>query len=131
MKLRELKGERAIEAIADLIEPIANIVADQDNLKFFQIEKKKGEDDRTAAARDLKEKIPVLLRTHKRDILAILCTLNNADPEELSLFEIVNGMAEITQDEDFMSLFLSANKKTEQKSPSERSTVADHSEPES
>ena len=36
MKLSELKGERAVIAIADLIAPIANIASDQKNLKLFQ-----------------------------------------------------------------------------------------------
>ena len=35
MKLSELKGERAVEVIADLIAPIANIVDDQKNLQLF------------------------------------------------------------------------------------------------
>ena len=35
MKLSELKGERAVEVIADLIAPITNIARDADNLKLF------------------------------------------------------------------------------------------------
>ena len=131
MKLAELKGERAIEVIADLIAPIANIAVDQDNLKLFRIEKKDGESDRESAVRDLTEKVPVLLRSHKKDILAILCAVNGSDPEELSLLDIFQGTAELLNDQDFLSLFLSAVKSTEQKPVTESLENAEPSEPKS
>lgn len=131
MKLAELKGERAIEVIADLITPIANIATDQDNLQLFKVKKQDGETDRESAIRDLTEKVPVLLKSHKKDILAILCAVNGSNPEELSLLDIFHGTAELINDQDFMSLFLSAVKPTEQKSATESSEDAEHSEPES
>ena len=102
MKLAELKGERAIEVIADLIAPIANIANDQENLQLFHIKKKEGETDREAGMRDLTEKVPLLLRSHKKDILAILCAVNGSDPEDLSLLDIFQGTADLINDQDFM-----------------------------
>lgn len=110
MKLREIKGERAIEVIADLIAPIANIATDQKNLQLFHAEKKEGESSKDTALRDFKEKIPLLLRTHKEDVLAILCAINGSNPEELNMLDIMKGIVELGNDQDFQNLFLSAVK---------------------
>jgi len=131
MKLSELKGERAVEVIADLIAPITNIVEDQHNLQLFRAEKKDGETDREMGVRDFKEKIPNLLKTHKTDVLAILCALNGNKPEDLSMTDIIRGAVELSRDQDFLSLFLSAVNREDQKQPTESSVNAEHSEPES
>ena len=132
MKLRDLKGERAVEVIADLIAPIANIASDQKNLKLFQAEKLEGESNQDMAIRDMKDKIPLLLRTHKKDILAILCAIDNSKkPEEMSLVDITKGAIELMGDEDLKILFLSAGSQVEQMPPTESSAKADHSKPES
>lgn len=130
MKLSELKGERAIEVIADLIEPIANIAQDQDQLRLFHATLKEGETPREMAVRDLKEKIPVLLKTHKKDVLAIVCAVNGENPSDLSFVDILRETLELANDQDFLSLFLSAV--TEGKTPpTESSAIAERSEPES
>ena len=130
MRLSELKGERAVEVIADLIEPITNIALDQKNLKLLRPEKKEGETDREAAVRDFKVKIPNLLKTHKADVVSILCTLNDVKPEDLSLAEIMKGIIELTQDKDFMNLFLSAVNSVDTAQPTESSINANLSKPE-
>lgn len=131
MKLSELKGERAIEVIADLIAPITNIAEDQKNLQLFHAEKREGETDREAGVRDFKEKIPNLLKTHKKDVLDILCTLNDRKPEELSLMDIFAGAIELANDKDFQMLFLSSVRSADNQQPTESSADAEHSEPES
>ena len=109
MKLGEIKAERAVEVIADLIAPIANIASDFPDFKqVFTSEKKEGEEDRDTAVRIFKEKIPDLLKSHKSDVLEILCTINDKKPEDLSVVDIIKGVVELTNDPDFMSLFLSA-----------------------
>ena len=130
MKLSELKGERAVEVIADLIAPIANIVDDQKNLQLFRFEKREGETDREAGLRDFKEKIPNLLKTHKQDVLAILCAVNGANPEDMSLTDIVKGVVELANDKDFQSLFLSSVSTVDRIQPTESSEIATNSEPE-
>ena len=131
MKLGELKGERAIEVIADLIAPITNIAEDQQNLKLFRAEKKEGETDHEMGVRDFKEKIPNLLKTHKKDVLQILCTLTDSKPEDMSMIDIMRGTIEIANDQDFISLFLSAVSRGDEMRPTESSNNADLSEPES
>ena len=130
MKLSELKGERAVEVLADLIAPIANIVDDQKNLQLFRFEKREGETDREAGLRDFKEKIPNLLKTHKQDVLAILCAVNGANPEDMSLTDIVEGVVELANDKDFQSLFLSSVSTVDRTQPTESSEIATNSEPE-
>jgi len=124
MKLSELKGERAVEVIADLIAPIANIAEDQKNLQLFRAEKREGETAREAGIRDFKEKIPNLLKTHKQDVLAILCAVNGANPEDLSLIDIFKGAIELVNDQDFMSLFLSSVSTADRKQLTESSVDA-------
>ena len=131
MKLSELKGECAVEVIADLIAPIANIAEDQENLQLFHAEKKEGETDREAGVRDFKEKIPNLLKTHKTDVLAILCAVNGSKPEDLSVLDIIKGAIELANDQDFQNLFLSSVSTADRKLPTESSVTAEHSEPES
>lgn len=131
MKLSELKGERAVEVIADLIAPIANIAEDQKNLQLFHAEKREGETAREAGVRDFKEKIPNLLKTHKQDVLAILCAINGANPEDLSLIDIFKGAVELANDKDFQSLFLSSVSTADRTQPTESSADATNSEPDS
>lgn len=130
MKLSELKGDRAVEVIADLIEPITNIALDQKNLKLLRPEKTDGETDREAAIRDFKKKIPNLLKTHKTDIVTILCVLNEVKPEELSLAKIMKGIIDLSKDQDFMNLFLSAVNSGDTAQPTESSINANLSKPE-
>lgn len=131
MKLSELKGERAVEVIADLIAPIANIAADQKNLKLFRNTRREGESDHDFGLRELTEKIPVLLRTHKADVLTIICAVNGKDPEELSIVDVIKDAMDLVKDKDFMSLFLSAVNQTELTQPTESSANAEVLEPES
>ena len=113
MKLGELKGERAIEVIADLIAPITNIAEDQANLQLFRTARQGDETDR-----EIKEKIPNLLKTHKKDVLDILSAVNGADPDELSMLDIMKGAIELVNDPDFLSLFISAVSQGDRTRPS-------------
>lgn len=130
MKLAEIKGERAVTVIADLIAPITNIAVDQEMHKIFRNEKKEGQTARDAAIQGFKQKIPELLKTHKKDILDILCAVNDMDPEDLSLVDIFQGVIDLVNDKDFMSLFLSAVNQGEPTQPTESSASAGVSEPE-
>lgn len=131
MKLSELKGERAIEVIADLIVPVTSIASDQKNLSIFK-KQGSGERSKEEVAKDLSEKIPTLLKTHKKDVLDILCAFNpDAKPEEMSVYDIINGVSDLLSDKDFLSLFLSVVKTEDRKQPTESSAEQEHSEPES
>ena len=130
MKLGELKGEQAIEVIADLIAPITNIAEDQQNLLHFPATRQGNETHREMAVRDFKTKIPKLLKTHKKDVLDILCAVNGSDPNDLSMLDIIKGIIELMNDKDFLNLFLSAVSQEEQTQPTASSANAEHSKPE-
>lgn len=131
MKLSELKGEQAIEVIADLIAPVTSIASDQKNLSIFK-KQGSGERSKEEVAKEMSEKIPTLLKTHKKDVLDILCAFNpDAKPEEMSVYDIINGVSDLLSDKDFLSLFLSVVKTEDRKQPTESSAEQEHSEPES
>lgn len=131
MKLSELKGERAIEVIADIIEPVSRIAGDPKTTDLFRAKRREGETDRQMTARNLIEKVPNLLRTHKRDVLAVICAVNGRNPDDLSLAEIMAGAIELGHDEDFLSLFMSAVNTGDETSPTASSADAEPSKPES
>ena len=131
MKLCDLKGERAIEVIADLIAPIANIAADAENLKLFNNKKLEGETVEEAGLRLMKEKLPILLKTHKKDIVDILCAVNGTASEDLSLMEIISQITDLANDKDFMGLFISAVNPAGRQSVTKSSEAAGPTEPKS
>lgn len=108
MKLSEIKGERAIEVIADLIEPIATIASGEDIKKIFPIKPEEGETPAEAAMRALKSKIPTIVKSNKKEIAEILGVLEEKDPEELSIAQIMKGLSDMISDKAFIQLFSSA-----------------------
>jgi len=117
MKLSEFKGERAIEVIADLIEPIADIASDPKCADLFHGDVKKGESARDAGIRNLKAKVPYLLKTHKKSVIAILAILSDAPVESMNLFTIAKGVVEIFSDKELIELFTSAAPSVEETPP--------------
>ena len=108
MKLSEIKGEQAIEVIADLIEPITNIATDKNCADTFKATKNEGESREEAAARNIKAKIPYLLKSHKKDVANIVGILEGKNPEELNILQIFKGALELLNDKALMQLFSSA-----------------------
>lgn len=105
MKLSKIKGERVIETIANIIEPIGNIMSDSETKKFIQ--------------RDESQKkilifkiLPTLLKSHKNDIYQILAVINDVTIEEYiknsNMITIMNDFADVVMDETVQSLFISA-----------------------
>lgn len=108
MKLSEIQGERAIEVIADLIEPIADIAMDKGLKDVFKVKVGDGETAEEAAARTIKAKVPYMLKEHKKQIAQILGVLENVDPESLNILQIVKGITEMLNDKALIQLFSSA-----------------------
>lgn len=108
MKLSEIKGERAIEVIAELIDPVAEIASSEKIKELFPIVPKDGETPQKAAIRVIKTNIPELLKFHKKEVAKILGILENTDPEKLSLADISFGLVDLAGDKAFIELFSSA-----------------------
>ena len=122
MKLTEIKGERAIELIADLIEPISNIASDKECSDLFDVKPVKNEDKRVTARKHLVKKVPSLLKNHKRDIVKIIALLEEKPIEEMNLFSITTALINVMKDEALIELFTSAAQSVEETPPTDIST---------
>ena len=117
MKLSDIKGERAVEVIADLIEPIANIASDKECADLFSVKPVNGEDKNVTARKHLVKKVPLLLKTHKRDVIQVIATLDGKSVEDMNLFSITAALIGIVQDEALIELFTSAARSVEETPP--------------
>lgn len=113
MKLSEIKGDRTLEVIADIIDPVANIAEDEDAAKLFKREKlPEGMTAKKFLLRRIRESLPTLLKNHKADIIAILSTIEGTSPEEysatLDLTKLTKDIIDLLTDDAFTQLFISA-----------------------
>lgn len=112
MRLSDIKGERAIEVIGELIDPIANIAENKEASALFRREKlPEGIDAKAFVVSRLRKGLPVLLKNHKGDIVSILAALEGVTPAEyaatLDLRKVVKDLTELLTDEEFMAFFTS------------------------
>jgi len=121
MKLSEIKGDRAVEVIADLIEPVANIASDKECADLFSVKPVKGEDGNVTARKHLVKKVPLLLKTHKRDVIQIIATLDGKSIDDMNLFNIMQSLISMIQDEALIELFTSAARSVEETPPTDTS----------
>ena len=113
MKLREFENEQALDLLADIIEPIARIMADK------KVEKM------------VKAKKPVLviashiLKNNKKDVIEIVATMNGADPAtfKFNTVTLLKDIVDIMSDPDIVSLFTSQSQMTDSE-PSGSATVS-------
>lgn len=113
MKLSGIKGDRVFDVIAEIIDPIANIAADETASALFRREKlPEGENVKHFILGRVRKAVPALLKTHKMDLIAILAALDGVDPEKyaesLSLVTLFEDVTGILTDEVFCELFISA-----------------------
>lgn len=111
MRLSDIKGERTFDVVAALVEPVANIAADENAVRLFKREKcPKGQTPREFMLGKIRASVPALMTEHKRDLAVILATLKGVAPEEyvegLDMMALLGDVVELVTDEDF-SVFLS------------------------
>lgn len=97
MKLSEIKGERALEVLADLIEPVAEILGDKEIVAVLQSGK--------APAKAIK----LALKNHKKAVLAMMAAIDGEDPEtyQPSLFVLPKRLLDLLNDPEVQKLFAS------------------------
>lgn len=108
MKLSDIKGDRTLDVIADLIEPIAEIAEDKEAVAFFKPQKPKdGQTPAEAFAQRVRKAAPVLLKGHKREIITILSVIKGVPEseysEQLTLAQLIGDVVELLTDEVFIS----------------------------
>ena len=113
MKLSDVKGDRVFDVIADIIEPIANVAGDKEAMELFQRKKvPEGMEAKAFLMGRLKKSLPLLMKSHKADLIAILSTIEGTTAEEyaekLTLAVLLKDAADLLNDKAFMELFISA-----------------------
>ena len=105
MKLSEIKGEQALDVLADLIEPASEIMTD----KMVVATAKSGQKLRA---------IRLAIKNHKKAVIEILAALDGADVDnyEVNVLTLPAKLLEIFNDPMVMSLFTSQGQKTEKTS---------------
>lgn len=113
MKLSQIRGERVLDVIAQIIEPAANIAEDEAAAALFKREKlPEGMTVRDFIFKRARKSIPALLKDHKADIITLLAVIEGVSPEEytgaLNLPKLLKDLIELMTDDAFSSLFISA-----------------------
>lgn len=110
MKLSDIKGDRVLDVVADLIDPIASIAQDVEATELFRVAKVP--DGMTAGeftiAR-IKRSLPALLKKHKGEIIYIMATINGVDESEyaegLTIVSLMKDVNDMVSDPAFVQLF--------------------------
>ncbi len=113
MKLSDIKGDRVLDVIADVIDPIANMVQDKDVAAMFERKAvPEGMDARDFFAKRMCKGLPVLLKGHKADIIAIMAAIDGVTPEQyaesLDFPKLFTDVMELVTDDAFLN-FLSSS----------------------
>ena len=129
MRLSDIKGDRVFDVIADIIDPIANIASDETASALFKREKlPEGMTAKKFLMKRARRSLPVLLKGHKSDIIAILSAIEGVSAEEyacaLNLVKLVKDCTDLLTDEAFTELFISAQSET--KSGSAQESIEGH-----
>ena len=117
MKLSDIKGERTLDVIAEIIDPIANIAEDEAASELFRREKlPEGMTAKQFLLKRARRAVPTLLKGHKADIIAILSTIEGTSPETytgaLNMVKLFKDCTDLLTDEAFTALFISPQSET-------------------
>lgn len=113
MKLSDIKGDRVLDVIADIIDPIVNMVQDKDVAAMFKREAvPDGMEARDFFAKRMCKGLPVLLKGHKADIIAIMAAIEGVTLEQyaasLDFPKLFTDVMELVTDDAFLD-FLSSS----------------------
>lgn len=113
MKLSDVKGERTLDVIADIIDPIANIAQSEAAKELFRRQAlPEGMDKRTFLTNRVRKALPVLLKTNKRDILSIMATIAGKPYAEfvegINPMSFIEEVTDLLLDKAFIQLFMPA-----------------------
>lgn len=94
LKLSEIKGERALEVIAEIIDPVSELV----------------KDNGFKAVCDTGDRLGIvkyLLKNQGKNVLKILALINDEDPDtyEPTIIQLPKMVLELFEDPDIMELF--------------------------
>lgn len=114
MKLSQIKGTDAIDVLARIIQPIANIALDKEAfnaIKLKPVDKKgkSNEEIRELALARVREAIPAMLGKHRMDICEIIAAINGQTLDEylaeLTFGKLLKDCMDVLTDEELLSFF--------------------------
>lgn len=97
MRLSDIKGEKALDVIADLLDPVAEISTDNEVRTLLE----------TGKVEDRKKAIKLGIKNHKKAVITMLAILNGEDPEtyEPSIYVLPVMLLDILNDPEVQRLF--------------------------
>ena len=113
MKLSDIKGDRVLDVIAEVIDPNANMVKDKDVAAMYKrAAVTDGMEARDFFAKRMRKGLPVLLKSHKTDIIAVMAAIEGVTPEQyaasLDFPKLFTDVMELVTDDAFLN-FLSSS----------------------
>lgn len=106
MKLSEYRGEKALDILADLIEPAAAIMSD------------KRISDLAKSGKPVTTLVKPLIKGHKKEVIEIMAVLEGETTEKykekVNIFTLPAKLLEILNDKELMSLFTLQGQKTDE-----------------
>ena len=97
MKLSELKGEKALDVLAEIIEPAVSIMQDKDVVT-------------NARKGNTLGVVKAMCKSHKKEVITILAALEEQDPNtyEVGLLTLPAKLLELLNDPEIQRLFTPA-----------------------
>lgn len=98
MKLEMMKGEDAIDKLADILVPLTNIINDTEIRKQFNTENRK-----------VIELVQYILKNHKKDIVEVMAVLDGTTPDKYkcNVLTLPKELIELLNDKEVNELFTS------------------------
>ena len=117
MKLSDIKGDRVLDVIADIIDPLSNIAQDEDARHLFKLgELPEGTAPWQAFVKNARRYAPSLIRSHKRDIVTILAAVNGVSYEEyeraMTVPRLMNDVVDLLADDGFSDFLGTSESRT-------------------
>lgn len=111
MRLSDVRGERTLEVIADIIEPLARIAKNPDVMRLFDGRNRpEGMTDGEYFANRAVKAIPAMLRDNRADVIEVLAAIDGVDPADylasLTMPKLLRDVYETVTDDGLLS-FLS------------------------
>lgn len=112
MRLSDVRGDRTLDVIADLVEPVCKIASDPDVVELFKPEDLSGEEAYRTVAKQMRKALPKIIKSHKSELVEVLAIVNGEDVdayrESLTLPRLLKEGFELITDEDLIAFLSSA-----------------------
>lgn len=106
-RISDIKGEEAIDIIADTIEPLSAIMADKE-MKDILVNKKLKDDGNAYTKAEV---VSMVIKKHKHEVIQVLSILDGVSYDEylnsVTIFTLPMAVLEVLNDPEISKLFTS------------------------